>query len=739
MKAITDISFNEISKKGFVFNLLLQLFLILVFIIIIYFISGDNYLLFHSIAEIFSIIISFGIFLFVWSSRFNIDNNYFMIIGISFLFIGTLDTLHTFAYQGINIIPGNTANLPTQLWISARYMQSISFLIAPFFISKKIRNKTIVIVYTIITILLLLTIFYWKSFPDCFIEGKGLNDFKKISEYIISLLLLGSIFLLIKKKNDFDKYIFYLVIASIAVGIISEITFTLYSTPMAFFNFLGHILKIISSFFIYKAIIVIGIQNPFNLLFRKIKQREEALQLTRFSIDNSDDFIIWFDKNCLITDINQSALETLGFTKVELINNSIKTIIPDFYLNDLQDKDNKLIKKKNSFFEHYIIKKNGEKIPAEVEYKLLTFGEKIYYYAFARDITERKKAHEKLLESEKRFHQMADYAPVMIWMCDTNKYCNYCNNRWLEFTGRTIEQEIGIKWTESIHPDDIEKCQKEFDLAFENKREYKMEYRLKRFDGNYRWVLDSGVPRLTKQDTFLGYIGSCLDITEMKEYHEQIETSLKEKTVLLKEVHHRVKNNLQVISSLLRLQSSFIKDEDSLEIFMDSQNRVKAMAYIHEILYKSTNLNHVNFSEYIHYLTNNLFSSYRLNLNKIELIQDIQEIEIDVDMAVNIGLIINELVSNSLKYAFPIGFNRENEKNILSIILKCESTGRFNLIVKDNGVGFPKDLDFKNTDSLGMELVNSLTEQYNGNINLNRINGTEFNIHFDQSETYVKG
>ncbi len=737
MKANIGISSKLIGKKGFVFNLFLQLFLILIFIIIIYFISGDNFLLFHSAAEIFSIIISFGIFLFVWSSRFNIDNNYFMIIGISFLFIGTLDTLHTFTYQGIEIIPGHTANLPTQLWISARYIQSLSFLIAPFFISKRIRNNTTLIIYGLVTILLILTIFYWKSFPDCFIEGKGLTDFKKISEYIISIFLLTSILLLIKRKDEFDRYIFYLVIASICAGILSEITFTLYSTPTGFFNFLGHLLKIISFFFIYKAIIVIGIQNPFNLLFRKIKQREEVLQLTRFSIDNADDFIIWFDKNGLITDINQTTILTLGYNKVELINNSIKTIIPDFYVNDFQNKINDLNQNKNVFYENFIIKKNKDKIPVEIEFKLLTFGEKIYYCVFARDITERKKAHEKLLESEKRFRQMADYAPVMIWMCDTNKYCNYCNKRWLEFTGRTFEEEVGTKWTESIHPDDIERCRKEFDLAFENKKEYNMEYRLKRFDGEYRWILDSGVPRLTEIGSFLGYIGSCLDITEMKKYREQIEASLKEKTVLLKEVHHRVKNNLQVISSLLRLQSSFIKDEDSLEIFMESQNRVKAMAYIHEILYKSNNLNHVNFSEYIHFLTNNLFNSYRLNSNNIELIQEIQEIEIDVDMSVNLGLIINELVSNSLKYAFPIGFNRNNEKNILSIILIRETPGGFNLIIKDNGVGFPKDLDYKNTDSLGMELVNSLVDQYNGKIKLNCDNGTEFNIHFKQPKPVI--
>ncbi len=218
------------------------------------------------------------------------------------------------------------------------------------------------------------------------------------------------------------------------------------------------------------------------------------------------------------------------------------------------------------------------------------------------------------------------------------------------------------------------------------------------------------------------------EITEKKKAEEQIKASLQEKTVLLREIHHRVKNNLQVISSLLNLQSGYIEDKKSLEIFRESQTRVRSMALIHEKLYQSKDLNKIEFSEYIKSLTKDLFSSYNIDFERINLITDMRGIYFEIDTAILCGLIINELVSNSLKHAFPgnrkgeiyIGLNKDNEHN-------------YTLILKDNGIGFPPDINFRKTDSLGLQLVTTLTEQLGGKINLN-INGvTEFKIEFSVS------
>lgn len=216
------------------------------------------------------------------------------------------------------------------------------------------------------------------------------------------------------------------------------------------------------------------------------------------------------------------------------------------------------------------------------------------------------------------------------------------------------------------------------------------------------------------------------EIIERKKAEALIKTSLQEKVVLLREIHHRVKNNLQVISSLLNLQSTYIEDPKSLEIFRESQTRVKTMALIHEKLYRSKDLNKIEFAEYIRTLVNDLFTSYNADASKIHLKSKIEGIFLGVDTAILCGLIINELISNSLKHAFPNG-----KKGEIFIGLSKDAGNRFILIVKDNGIGFPKDIDFRNTESLGLQLVTTLTDQLGGTVELNKNGHTAFKITFN--------
>jgi PAS domain S-box-containing protein len=216
------------------------------------------------------------------------------------------------------------------------------------------------------------------------------------------------------------------------------------------------------------------------------------------------------------------------------------------------------------------------------------------------------------------------------------------------------------------------------------------------------------------------------EITERKRAEEQIKASLKEKEVLLKEIHHRVKNNLQVISSLLYLQSKNIKDKGTLAVFQESQNRVKSMTLVHERLYQSQDLARVDFAEYVRSLANHLFRSYGINTNVIQLKINTNDVFLGVDTAIPCGLILNELVSNVLKHAFPDG--KEGE---VRIELRADE-GQLTLVVSDNGVGFPQDLDFRDTGSLGLQLVNTLVEQIEGTIELDRDVGTAFKITFTE-------
>ena len=210
-----------------------------------------------------------------------------------------------------------------------------------------------------------------------------------------------------------------------------------------------------------------------------------------------------------------------------------------------------------------------------------------------------------------------------------------------------------------------------------------------------------------------------------RQAEERIRASLSEKEVLLKEIHHRVKNNLQIISSLLNLQLGDIDEPRILEMFRESQDRVQTMALIHEKLYRSEDLARVDFAEYIHGLANYLIRSYRAQAGIVNLKIDVVDVFLSLDVAIPCGLIVNELVSNALKYAFE-----KRGKGEIRIALHSGAGDRLTLIVGDNGIGLPQNLDFRKTDSLGLQLVTTLVDQLDGTIRLNHGEGTEFQIIF---------
>jgi two-component sensor histidine kinase/CBS domain-containing protein len=226
------------------------------------------------------------------------------------------------------------------------------------------------------------------------------------------------------------------------------------------------------------------------------------------------------------------------------------------------------------------------------------------------------------------------------------------------------------------------------------------------------------------------------ELKERRRTEEQLKLSLKEKEALLKEIHHRVKNNLQVISSVLRLQSDYIKDERVLTLFKDSQNRIRSMALIHEKLHQSSNLLKINFDEYVRDLADNLLRSYAANSQAATLRTQAAGVHLNIDTAIPCGLIINELVSNALKHAFPT----PTSENEILVEISPAADNRFILTIRDNGIGFPSELDFRNTESLGLELVCIFTEQLDGTIDLDQAEGagTTFTIKFSELENTGK-
>jgi len=339
---------------------------------------------------------------------------------------------------------------------------------------------------------------------------------------------------------------------------------------------------------------------------------------------------------------------------------------------------------------------------------------------------ESKRAEEELKESEKRFRDIAENAMEWIWEVDVNGKYTYASPMVEKILGYKPGEVLKKHFYDLFRPEDREELKKAaFDVFVEKKPFHEFINRNVHKNGKTVWLSTSGVPILDGKGNLLGYRGADIDITERKRAEEQMKASLKEKEVMLREIHHRVKNNLQIIISLLRIQSRHIKDKQALDIFKVSQDRIKSMALIHEKLYQSKDLARINFKEYIQGLTTHLFHSIGVRPADIKLDIKVKDISLDINTAIPCGLIINELISNAMIHAFPGG-----RKGKIRIDMHSPKKGYFILIVSDDGVGFPEKIDYLHPESLGMQLVNDLVEQIEGTIKLDRDKGTTFTIEF---------
>lgn len=479
----------------------------------------------------------------------------------------------------------------------------------------------------------------------------------------------------------------------------------------------------------------------------KLKKQEKELVHEKNQIEQSrDSYADFYDfapMGCIILDekgkiknINLSAAEFIGTKRKSALN---KLFIHFLVLKDVEKFNNLLHICRQSYDQssgEFQIK-IGKKENLDIYLTAIPFHDykinKILFRIFFTDITERKKKEKIIEESEKRFRLMADASPVMIWMTDLNNRLEYMNKTKLDFLGIKPDKLTHELWLQTRHPEDRDNFRKKLLESSKQKKGFSLEVRVKDKEGNYRWLLDSAAPRFLEDGTFVGFVGSGVDITESKMSRIKMKKSLEEKELLMREVHHRVKNNLQVILSLLNLQASYIKDEESLSMFKSSQDRVQSMAMLHEKLYKSNNLAEINLKDYIKDLVSTLFKTYNIS-SGISLHLKIKNIILDLGISISLGLIINELITNALKHAFK---GREKGK-IFVEIYKIEEKGQLILIVKDDGVGIPEVNGFTEKKSFGLELVNTLITQYNGSLEIIGNGKTEIKICLEYNDENYK-
>lgn len=1004
------------TQKYFNSSAYLTLIWVVLALPVIYFISRQNYNLFHSVADGLSIVIAACAFTIIWNSRRLVDNNYFLYAGIAFLFFAFLDLMHLLGNKDMGVFT-QYGNLGPTFYIASRYVLSISLIIAPLFINRRLNTTLMFSVYTLGVSLILLSIFFWRSFPVCIVEGVGLTPFKVISDYIICLILLGAIGLLLINRRAFDDRVLKIIVSSLVLFIATGLTFTLYTDPFGVTNMFGHLFQIGSFYLVYLAFIETSLTKPQEILFRKLKQHEETLinnlqQLDaahfelkqemaerkraetelrqseakyRTLFENMTEEVHFWKivrdevgqiKTWQLMDANPPTLKSWGRTTLDEIKGKTTD---EIFGSGATNHHMPIVQKIMTEGVPYVFEDYFPHLDKHFRFASVPLGD--YFFTTGADITGIKKAHAALQDSESRFRTMTNAMPQLGWIARADGFITWYNQRWYEYTGTAPEQMegwgwqsvhdpvelpkvlerwqasiatgepfdmtfpllgadgvfrpfltrviplkdaagrvqqwfgtntdvselkrfeqalresealyrgigdsidygvwvcapdgrntyasesflkmVGITqeqcsnfgWGDALHPDDaartiaawqecvstggnmdiehrfrgtdgkwyyvlargvpvrnengeiirwvginldiskikqteqkLRESEKRLGMVLQassigtfevdlhtgegqwNEVEYELlglkpgeapsipetffqyvhpndfeavkakwedaiqfgeldvEFRILRADGQERWVAGKGrfLYDGKENNQAMRFLGVNFDITKRKQAETQVTASLAEKEVLLKEIHHRVKNNLQVISSLVSLQADNLTDEQARDELNDVRDRIRTMALVHEKLYQTSDLARLNFTDYTTSLVRSLWRSHGTLAEKARLNLELTSLELSVEAAVPCGLILNELASNALKHAFPNSSNGE-----VTVGLEHDAAnGTVCLRVRDNGVGLPASLDWRQSRSLGLRLVQILTNQLRGTVDVGTGPGTEFQITF---------
>ncbi|MCB4823909.1 sensor histidine kinase [Roseicella aerolata] len=328
------------------------------------------------------------------------------------------------------------------------------------------------------------------------------------------------------------------------------------------------------------------------------------------------------------------------------------------------------------------------------------------------------------LVEEAQFRALADHAPVMIWRADLSKGCDYFNQPWLDFTGRTLEQELGHGWTEAVHPDDLERCLRTYTEAFDARREFSMDYRLRRHDGAWRWLLDKGRPLYLK-GRFVGFIGSCVDYTEARQALDDHRKALEERETLLSELHHRVKNNAQATTSFLSLQASRASDPAVAAALRGAATRVMLATLVQDRMFRVPPDAGVDLGpELATTAQTALEVTGRPGITLDLHLED--RLTLPVAQATPIALIVNELVVNAARHAFPGG-----RAGRIRLAVRRAGPGLGEVMVEDDGIGL-LEAPRRNTPQgcLGLHLIPRLARQAHASLKLDGSQGVRATVRF---------
>ena len=468
------------------------------------------------------------------------------------------------------------------------------------------------------------------------------------------------------------------------------------------------------------------------------KTAEENLRKSeatyRQLVESVNSIVLRWDHEGFINFMNAYGLSFFGYTAEELIgHNVIGTIVPQ---TETTGRDlAAMIRGICSHTEHFLhnenenICKSGERVWISWTNKpiLDESGKIAEILSIGNDLTERREAEKALQDNERRLKKAQQTAHVGDWEWEIASGRVHWSDELYRIYGYT-PHEIAPDYAlivEAMHPESRDVFLAAIDAALKGESPFEMDYIFFRKDGSEAVLHTIGQVFRNDNGDPERMVGIVQDITERKHAEEKMKTALWEKEILLKEIHHRVKNNLQIVGSMLRLQSRQILDEETRILFEESRNRVQAMSLIHERLYRTENLAYISFREYVDELVANIYALAPGNASHIQKHISVEDIILNVNHAIPCGLIINELVSNSLRHAFP-----DARKGAIEIRMHDDKKGIVILFVKDNGIGFPDGTDLAHTKTLGLQLVLSLVKQLNGTIEIDKSEGAVIRIVF---------
>ncbi|MDO8873312.1 MAG: PAS domain S-box protein [Methanoregula sp.] len=474
---------------------------------------------------------------------------------------------------------------------------------------------------------------------------------------------------------------------------------------------------------------------------------KKTAQVRQSIIQNANVWLMVLDSAGRVLEWNTAAEEMSGYSANEVIGKTEvwKYLYPDAgYRKEITKKITEIISK-NLFLENFrttVLSKNGSQKVILWNTRNLPdapSGRPSRFIAIGIDVTDPERAEEALKKSEERYRAFFSTSRDCVFITSPDGHWIEFNDEAVTFFGYGSREELQAGRVGDRYADPNERARY---LSSINEHGHSKDYpvRLRKKDGTIIQTLITSVAIKDKEGHIQSYQGTIRDVTEQRQAEElqrhfteelelkvrsrtqELEASLEEKGILLREVHHRVKNNLQIIISLVNLQMRKLDDPLLKQVMAETQNRVRAMSLVHEKLYQSESLSLIDFADYIRFLATRLFSFYAIDTRKVALKLELGKILLDINTAIPLGLVINELVSNSLKHAFP------DDRSGTIRISSGYDNGSIRLEVGDDGIGMPPDLDWKNLESLGFRLVNSLVDQLDGKIICEKDGGTVFII-----------